>query len=145
MKHRTFPFLLLLLTTACSKPADPGGAPPTPSGGGEPMGAHGKEQPLGPLTVGAHTFEVVQEGDVVAGKEAFFDLHLAKDQPAPAVVRGWLGVESGEGSMKARFGKEGDHGLHAHIDTPKVLPAGSKLWIEVEHDGKTTRGAIAWK
>jgi hypothetical protein len=144
MKHCLTALLVLLLATACSKPSDVPKTPP-PSAGGDPMGGHGKEQPLGKLTVGAHTFDVVQEGAVVPGEEAFFDLRLAKDQPAPAVVRGWLGVESGEGSMKARFAKEGDHGLHAHVDAPKVMPAGALLWIEVEHDGKTARGSIAWQ
>lgn len=146
MKTLPLLFVCLLPFAACGK-TDPS-TPTTPpkSGTAEPMDhGHGEEKPLGTLTIGAHTFQLLQLGDVAAGKEAVFELALAKDKPVPALVRGWVGVESGEGSMKARFGKEGDHGLHAHLEVPKALPAGSKLWIEIEENGKTERGSSAWK
>lgn len=107
--------------------------------------AHGDEKQIGPMTIGAHSFTVVQLGDVKAGAEAVFELEFAKDAKVPPLARAWLGVESGQGSMKVRFGKEGDHGLHAHVQAPDTLGADARLWIEIEADGKTERAATAWK
>lgn len=138
-------FACVLPFCSCSKSATPTTTPP-PGGTAEPMDhGHGAEHPLGAMTIGAHTFQLAQFGDVVAGKEAVFELEFAKDKAVPGTVRGWVGVESGEGSMKARFGKEGDHGLHAHLQVPATLPAGSKLWIEIEENGKSTRGSAAFQ
>lgn len=136
-------FVCLVPFAACSKSESTTTTPPK-TGAAEPMDHHGDEKPLGAMTIGAHTFQLVQLGDVAAGKEAVFELDFAKDKALPATVRGWVGVESGEGSMKARFSKEGDH-LHAHLEVPKTLPAGSKLWLEIEENGKTERGSSAWK
>lgn len=136
-----------LVLAACGGDQPKSGAP---AGGGSATGTmddhgHGDEKPLGPLTIGPHTFDVVQLGDVAAGKEAVFELEFAAGRPLPATVRGWVGVESGQGSRKARFGKEGDAGLHAHLEVPKALPDGSRLWLEIEESGQTQRGSIAWK
>jgi hypothetical protein len=141
------PFLLslLLLAAACSDRPPTDGGRPTAGQPPTPMGAHGEERSLGTLSIGGRTIEVVQAGKVTPGQEAFFDLHVRDDRPMPAVVRGWIGIETAEGSMKARFGKEGDRGLHAHIEVPKVLPAGSRLWIEVEDGGTVTRASTAWQ
>lgn len=151
MKTLYTSLLLVLLTpfVACNK-AD---ATATPAGKPAPVAepleagahAHGDEKPIGPMAIGAYQFTVVQLGDVKAGAEAVFELEFAKDAKVPSIARAWLGVESGQGSMKARFGKEGDHGLHAHVQAPATLPADAKLWIEVEADGKTERAATAWK
>lgn len=145
------PSVLLLLTpfAACDKadaPATPAGKPAPVA---EPMEAgahaHGDEKPIGPMALGAYQFTVVQLGDVKPGAEAVFELDFAKDAKVPPLARAWVGVESGKGSMKVRFGKEGDHGLHAHVQVPDPLPADAKLWVEVEADGKTERAATAWK
>jgi hypothetical protein len=148
---KTLPLLLsasFLAFAACGKDA----APAKPAANGpvaEPLEsgahAHGDEKPIGPMTLGAYSFTVVQLGDVKAGAEAVFELEFAKDAKVPSLARAWLGVESGQGSMKARFGKEGDHGLHAHVQAPDALGADAKLWIEIEADGVTERAATAWK
>ena len=106
---------------------------------------HGEEKPIGPMAIGDYRFTLVQLGDVKAGGEAVFELEFAKDAKVPPLARAWLGVESGQGSMKVRFGKEGDHGLHAHVPAPATLPADAKVWIEIEADGKVERAATAWK
>lgn len=138
---------LVMLSAACSKapPAGPGttptgtgGTPAAPSGHGA-----GDEISLGSVTVGAHTFEVTHTG-ITAGKEAHIDLTVAAGKPLPGTVRGWVGVESAEGSMKGKFSKEGE-GLHGHITPPSPMPAGSKLWLEVEENGTTTRASVALK
>lgn len=105
---------------------------------------HGARHELGTLTVGAHTFTVAQEGAIEAGKEAAVELAVEKGKPLPSTVRVWIGVESGEGSMKQKCDKEGDH-LHGHALAPKTIPAGAKIWIEVDENGASQRGSVAWK
>lgn len=143
---KLLPFLIcaVLPFAACSKHEATG----TPPHSDKPMDhGHGAEQALGSLTIGAHTFNVAQFGDVKAGAEAAFEVSFPKDKPIPATIRGWVGVESGEGSMKGVFGKEDNEPLarHGHVDVPKTIPAGAKLWIEIEEGGKPARGSIAYK
>jgi hypothetical protein len=136
---------LPLIFVAC------GGEPKstTPTGGTpaqKPMdNGHGEEKPLGDLTIGAHTFAVIQSGTIEAGKEGNLDLVFPVGKPVPGTVRAWIGVESGQGSMKAKLGKEGDRAVHGHVMVPKPIPDGSKIWIEIEENGATARGSIAWK
>ena len=148
---KTLPLLLtasLFAFAACVKGEAPT-KPATNAPVAEPLEsgahAHGDEKPIGPMTIGAYQFTVVQLGDVKPGSEAVFELEFAKDAKVPPLARAWLGVESGQGSMKVRFGKEGDHGLHAHVPTPATLAPDARLWIEVEADGVTARAATAWK
>lgn len=139
-------FALVAALSACGRTETTQVAPPkaggTASTGGE---EHGAPIALGKLTIGAHTFDVVQLGKMEAGKEGVVELHFAADKPVPATVRAWLGDEAGEGARKQRFGKEGDHGLHAHLDVRKDLTAQHKLWVEIEENGATARGSVAWQ
>lgn len=146
MKTTLLPLCVLFLFGACTKNTDT----PAPAGGTKPApvadpGDHGVAKDLGSLTIGAHTFTVTQFGDVTPGKEGAIELGFPAGKPLPAIVRVWVGVESGEGSLKQKCGKEGDHGLHGHVDVPKTLPAGSKIWIEVDENGKTQSASVAWK
>ena len=152
VRSLTFPFVAatLLLLAGCSKqpssttPPAGSNVPPTNTGTLPADTGHGEKKPLGSLTVGAHTFQVVQYGAIAAGKEVSFDLDFAAGKPLPGTVRGWLGVEAGTGSRKAPFTKEGED-MHAHVDAPSPLPADSKLWVEIEEGGKTERASIATK
>lgn len=140
-----FLFFSLLPVAACGKSDAPAGPAVKPGAVAPDDHEHGEKKPIGPLAIGAYRFDVVQFGDVKAGGEAVFELEFAKDAKVPPLARAWLGVESGQGSMKVRFGKEGDHGLHAHVPAPATLAADAKLWIEIEVDGKVERAATAWK
>jgi hypothetical protein len=145
MKHLPLLFACLLPFGACTKKTDvlvPGPANPAPVDHG-----HGTAHDLGSMTIGAHTFQLVQEGAVEPGNETALTLTFAKDKPLPGTVRAWIGVESGEGSKKEKVGKDSDapNGLHGHVDAPKPIPAGSKIWIEIEENGKTERQSVAWK
>lgn len=137
---------LVWLLTACGQ----SGTPTTQPGGSSAATVgksddHGEKKPLGPLTIGAHTFEVIQYGDVKPDHEASFDLEFPAGKPVPETVRAWIGIESARGSMKAKLGKEGDRGKHGHVDAPATIPANSKVWFEIEENGQTARGSIAWK
>jgi hypothetical protein len=142
-----FLFAALLPLVACGEAPAPAAAPATPAAAAAaPMDHdHGDEKPIGPMAIGAWQFTVVQLGDVKPGAEAVFELEFAKDAKVPPLARAWVGAADGKGSMKVRFGKEGDHGLHAHVQVPSPLPADAKLWIEIEADGKTEAASTAWK
>ncbi|MCB9877639.1 MAG: hypothetical protein H6835_08580 [Planctomycetes bacterium] len=106
--------------------------------------AHGARHECGKLTLAGFEFTAVVLGDVAPGKEAVAQAEFAGDA-LPKTVRAWIGVESGEGSVKERLGKDGAHAMHAHFSAPKDFAADSKLWFEVEHDGKTERGGVAFR
>ena len=135
---------LLVLLAACGHDGPAPTAAPGPSAPAAPMEAHGTPHPLGELTLGAHTFQVIQEGPVTAGKEAALDLEFPVGKPLPGTVRAWIGVESGQGSMKGRLTKETERIVHGHIEVPDPMPAGSKCWIEIEENGATVRGSVAF-
>jgi hypothetical protein len=134
---------LLLLTAACGNDA-PKATAPGPTAPAAPMDDHGTPHPLGNLTIGGHTFEVIQEGEVQAGHEAALDLKFPAGKALPGTVRAWIGVESGQGSMKGRLTKETERIVHGHIEVPKPIPEGSKVWIEIEENGEKLRGSLAW-
>lgn len=139
-------FAVVALLAACGKSESTMNTPPTAGGTASGHGeSHGAPIALGKLTVGAHTFDVVQLGKLEAGKEGVVELHFPADKAVPGTVRAWLGDEAGEGARKQRFGKEGEHGLHAHLEVRKDLAAQHKLWIEIEENGANVRGSVAWQ
>lgn len=106
---------------------------------------HGAEHALGEVTLGGLKAQVVLLGDLTPGKEADFDVRFAAGSKRPEVLRAWIGIESGVGSMKKRFENEGDTTMHGHVEVPKVLPEGAKAWFEVETKDGPVRASIAWK
>ena len=95
-------------------------------------GGHGAMVSLGSIQLGGVAVEVEQEGAVEAGKEVGVEISFAKDKPLVGTVRAWVGVESAAGSMKGKLMKEGDTALHGHLEVPKPLPEGSRIWFEVD-------------
>ena len=110
-----------------------------------PADRHTERTPCGDVVVGEHTISVFQLSKIEAGKEGDFDLVFAAGQTLPGTVRGWIGIESAQGSMKVRFEKEDATTMHGHPEAPKTIPEGSKLWIEVESSKGTNRAAIAFR
>lgn len=114
---------------------------------GEPAGGHehthGERIDAGEAKIGdlvVHAYQIVKP---VPGKEADFDLDFAPGTTMPVVVRGWIGVESGKGSMKVRFEKETDLRMHGHPETPDPLVADARLWVEIETKTGVVRGSFA--
>ena len=108
-------------------------------------GGHGAMASLGSIQLGSVAVEVSQEGTVEAGKEVAVDLSFAKGKPVPSTVRAWVGVESAAGSLKAKLAKEGEDGMHGHLEVPKPLPDGSKLWFEADGAAGTSKASIAFR
>ncbi len=100
-------------------------------------------QSLGTLTIDGFEMEVIQDGQVVAGKEATFEIKIKGDKE-PRAVRVWIGIESARGSRKGKAHKHDDK-MEVHADVPDPMPEGSKLWIEVEQEDKKTARSIAFK
>jgi hypothetical protein len=136
------------LSAACGKADDhvhgPGGDqdhPPAPAAG-EAGHAHTERTPLGEVKLGEHAVQVFRLSAIEPGKESDFDLDFAAGKPLPGTVRGWIGIESGVGSMKVRFAKETATRMHGHPEVPKPLPDGSRLWLEVETPAGAQRASL---
>jgi hypothetical protein len=99
---------------------------------------------LGTVTVAEYALKVTQTSPVTAGKEADFALTLAGGTGEPKAIRLWIGVESAEGSTKVRTHKHGSK-MEAHVEVPNPIPAGAKLWIEVETTEGRKAAAVAFK
>lgn len=104
-------------------------------------GHEGQAHALGKVTAAGVTIEATQFGAIEAGGEGIFE--LAADKPLTA-LRVWVGVASAEGSVKVLAEKEGK-GYDAHLELPKPLLEGSKLWVEVEADGKQETASFTLK
>jgi hypothetical protein len=111
----------------------PKGAPAPSDAGG-----HGKPLPLGTATAGP--FQLVATRDDVpfkAGGEAPIDVRITTTDAAQKVsaVRFWIGAADAKGSVKAKADvedpKEPDR-FHTHVEIPDPLPAGARLYVEIE-------------
>jgi hypothetical protein len=53
-------------------------------------------------------------------------------------VRFWIGSQDAKGSIKAKADiedpKQTNH-WHTHAEIPEPMPAGAKLWVEIETEG----------
>jgi len=96
-------------------------------------GEHGPTTELGQVEADGFTVKVAREGDVKAGSDVPIDVSVTGAKKV-AAIRIWIGTEDAKGSLKAKADTEGDH-WHSHVEIPDPLPAGAKLWIEVDGDG----------
>ena len=137
--------------TTPQKPAGtPSGIPATqPAGQGATIGAKGDEHTgprheLGTQTIGGHSVKAARFGDLKPGAEAIVELKVTGGTGKPKAVRAWIGTEGGEGSAKTRGEAEGDD-YDLHIELPQTLPAGSKLWVEIETDAGKPKASFDLK
>ncbi len=121
------------------------GAQTTSSVAAPAAGAHDhhsdsiKKWDLGTTTIGSLKIEAItQEGAVVPGQEAAFDVIIGEGATPPKALRAWIGVESVEGSAKGKAEKEPDRHYHSHVRVPATIPAGSMYWLEVEPESGPT-------
>lgn len=102
--------------------------------------AHGATTQLGEQESGGFKIKASRDGDLKAGGDAPIDVWVTGGAKI-AAVRFWIGTEDGKGSIKAKAELESDN-WHTHAEVPDPLPAGAKLWVEVEAEGgaKTSVG-----
>jgi hypothetical protein len=109
-------------------------------------GSDTPEVELGSATVGVYTFDVAREGDApTAGAHTRFVLKSTAGGN-PTSVTGWVGVASGEGSVKtpAVFDPaDGDY--DDDVTVPSPLPSGAKFYFEVSTNGAVQLGSIDMK
>jgi hypothetical protein len=94
---------------------------------------------LGTAIAGSFTLVATRDqGDIVAGKDAPIDVTVTSTNAKAGAVRFWIGTEDAKGSVKAKAEVENPaepNRWHTHAEIPDPLPAGVKLWVEVEADG----------
>jgi hypothetical protein len=104
----------------------------------------GEKKDLGTQKIGGFSVQVMQIGEVKPGEEAIFII-MPKGQGQPKAVRAWVGIESGEGSIKTKADQEKEGEWHAHHQVSKPLPAKSSLWVELETNSGKQKGLFALK
>lgn len=93
---------------------------------------HGPVTQLGEQSAGGFTIKASRDGGVTPGSDAPVDVRVT-GQAKVAAVRLWIGTQDAKGSVKAKAELEKDN-WHTHVEIPKPLPEGTKLWVEIETD-----------
>lgn len=108
--------------------------------------AHGPEHALGTVDIGGFKVAVSQMGDVKPGGEGDFHVKVTGGTGKVAALRAWVGAQDGKGSSKTTAKMEGEGSFDAEMDVPDPIPAGGKVWIELELEGgKKAQGGIDFK
>lgn len=100
---------------------------------------------LGTLKIGGFDLQVGQVAEAKPGEEAIFIITVKGGTGKPRSVRAWIGIESGQGSIRTAAEEEKANEWHAHHQVSKPLPANSKLWLEVETTAGRTKASLAFK
>ena len=117
------------------------------SASGGHAGHGGEVIPLGTAKVGAFEVRASRDkGDIKPGGDAPVDVWIDGGVgKGVTTVRFWIGTEDAKGSIKAKADIE-DGKWHTHTEVPSPIPAGSKLWVEIEETGgKKTLGSFDLK
>lgn len=156
-----FPTALILLAgtatlTGCDKKPESQAAPaPTPTstgkdahghdheddhagGAGHDHGDehdHGPTTQLGEVTVEGYTIKASRDGGITPGGDAPIDAWVTGGASKVNAVRFWIGTQDAKGSMKAKAELKKDN-WHTHVEVPKPMPEGSKLWVEIDAEGR---------
>lgn len=138
--------LSFLMFAACSaeKPTKPAANNKTTDQQGDD---HGTRYPLAEIKLEEfdRTVKITQLGEVEAGTEGAVEVEFDSSRERISTIRAWVGIESGVGSMKGKMEIEGDNKMHGHVEIPDPIPADSKLWMEIELDGKTQTISLPYK
>ena len=138
---------ILVAATACEKKHDDKEAPAAPSASApkkhdcEEEHGHPAGPPieLGTSACGAFTVKAARDHfPMKPGCDSPIDVWLSGGSAKVVAVRFWVGLEDAKGSIKARAAIENPaepNHWHAHAEIPDPIPAGSKIWVEVEAEG----------
>ena len=78
------------------------------------------------------------DGALTVGGETPIAVTITGGTAKIAGVRFWIGTQDAKGSMKAKAEIEDPkepNRWHTHAEIPTPMPAGSKLWVEIESEG----------
>ena len=103
-------------------------------------GHSAEKHKLGRKPIGEYTVSVIVIGEVEAGGHVDFDIKLIDAKTDPSALRVWIGTEDATGSTKA-VGKKGKTTYAGEVNVPKPIPAGAKLWVELDTPEGTKRNA----
>lgn len=106
----------------------------------EPGGHDDMAFKLTPIILGERTVIVELPTALVA--EAMVHAHFTVEGDPSEVVRAWVGLESGEGSMKSRGAGSGP-AYHIDLEVPSELTPEMAVWVELENGGETEIGSTA--
>jgi hypothetical protein len=102
---------------------------------------------LGSASGGGWTVQASRSATVAAGKETVVDLSISGGKDKIRAVRVWFGTQDGAGSMKSKAELEDPRDAeawHTHAEVPNPLPAGAKLWVELELENGT-KSAVSFE
>jgi hypothetical protein len=103
---------------------------------------HGKDEihKLGRKKIGDYTVSVILIGEAEAGAKVKFDIKLIDAKADPKALRVWIGTEDAKDEAKTALVK-GEKTYAADVTVPSPLPAGAKIWVEVETDSGKAGGS----
>lgn len=142
---RTLTRLFILTIAAIAAPlggCDRGAEPARPATGTAAVpgdhthgndGGHGATTSLGEQSAGGFTIRASRDGVIKPGGDAPIDVWVTGGAAKVSAVRFWIGTQDAKGSVKVKAEIERDN-WHSHAEVPNPMPAGSKLWVEVEAD-----------
>ena len=151
--------LALVFVSACEKPnsTQTNNTPTTPPAktdaathADSSAGHGGPIVELGTATIGSFSVRASRDqGEIKPGGDAPIDVWLTGgDISKVTAVRFWIGTEQGDQFVKAKadieIPSEPNH-WHTHAEVASPLPAGSKLWVEIEVDGQKHTGSFDLK
>jgi ABC-type Zn2+ transport system substrate-binding protein/surface adhesin len=94
---------------------------------------HGPTTQLGEQTAEGFTIKAARSGEIKPGEHAAIDTWITGGTAKVSTVRVWVGSQDAKGSMKAKADLLKDK-WHADAEVPNPVPAGGKLWVEIETD-----------
>lgn len=105
----------------------------------------GPKVDLGTTKIGGFDVQVTLATALKEGEEAVFIIKPTGGTGEPKSVRAWVGVESGQGSIKTKAEEEKEGEWHAHHKVSKPMPTNSKVWVELETAGGKQRASFDMK
>ncbi|MCI0675572.1 MAG: hypothetical protein L0Y42_07335 [Phycisphaerales bacterium] len=113
-------------------------------------GHGGKVIELGTTTIGPFSVRASRdEGEIKVGGDAPIDVWLTGgDITKVTAVRFWIGTARGDDFVKAKADIEipsKPNHWHTHAEVPTPIPAGNKLWVEIEIGGQKHTGSFDLK
>lgn len=133
--------LLATVLLGASAPSTPA-LHPVPVALAEDGHQHGMDaiHKLGRKKIGDYTVSVILIGEAEAGAKVKFDIKLIDANADPKALRVWIGTEDAKDDTKTALVK-GEKTYAVEVTVPKPLPAGAKIWVEVETDAGKAKGS----